>query len=195
MTSFRPQNLMSTVTDFDYAYFDDPKALGYRGYDYPEAGHPVKLMWQFIVETCRSTQSQTAIDVGCAKGFLVEFLILQEIKAVGFDVSTYALSFTEALPCHHHDIRYGLPHSADAVIALGVLMYLEPEILLSVLSKIRRATRRVFLFSAHYRENRLRVPDPVRQITEWRTTWRETIESAGFRLTDQFGPLDVYLPR
>lgn len=135
---------MNTPTDFDYYYFDDPNAFGYQGYECPNALSPVMSLWNSIASICNREHVHTALDIGCAKGFLVEFLISRGIDAVGYDISNYALSFARLLPCFQHDIRNGVPRRGDAIIALGVLIYLRPDELPNVLAKIRSATDKVF---------------------------------------------------
>jgi len=83
---------------FGYQYFDDPDGPGYRGYHRDDNGDGAYLPWQEACDFCTSHGVFSAIDAGCAKGFLVADLLDAEIDAIGYDVSEYALSFAVGLP-------------------------------------------------------------------------------------------------
>jgi predicted TPR repeat methyltransferase len=178
---------------FDYDYFDNPEALGYQGYARDSNGDYSLIFWNSCAAFCRLANITSAIDLGCAKGFLVEALIASGINAIGYDVSDYALSFASALPCRHHDIRNGIPDKADAIFALGILVYLSEAELPAVLSSIQEATRRMFLFSSYYEGDPQDVPDPLRRISRPRSWWRFQIESAGFNYLTNEEYFDVYI--
>jgi len=183
---------MSVTVDFDYHYFDDPEGYGYRGYVRRPYGSQVVEPWEEVAHYCRQQRVCSAIDIGCAKGFLVEALLANGINAVGYDVSEYALSFAEDLPCYKHDVRCGLPINAETVIALGVLMYLSEEEVTGVLGKIWEATDKIFLFSCHYEGTKQVIPDPLRSITKPRDWWLNTIEHAGFSFEKEAIYFDIY---
>ncbi|MEW6245958.1 MAG: class I SAM-dependent methyltransferase [Nitrospirota bacterium] len=92
---------------------------------------------------CRYRTPGRALDIGCAKGFLVEALHARGvIGAVGVDISFYAVS-QSAPPAHGHlivaDAQSGLPvrsGSCDLVTALDLFEHLEQP--LPVLREIRR---------------------------------------------------------
>ncbi len=92
---------------------------------------------------CRYRKPGQALDLGCAKGFLVEALHARGVmRAVGVDISFYAVSQSEP-PTHGclivADIRSGLPvrsGSCDLVTALDLFEHLEQP--LPVLWEIRR---------------------------------------------------------
>jgi len=74
-------------------------------------------------------QPRTAIDIGCAFGFLVEALRERGIEAYGIDISEFAISKV------HEDVRPfcwvgsatdPLPQSYDLIICIEVLEHLEP---------------------------------------------------------------------
>jgi predicted TPR repeat methyltransferase len=181
-----------TPSSFDYDYFDNPRALGYRGYSAGGGDYQCRDAWNNMARFCASRGVTTAIDMGCAKGYLVQALQRAGIACVGYDVSEYALSFASSLPCFKHDIRFGVPGKADALFCLGVLLYLEKDTLSAVLLDIYRATGRFFLFSAYYREQAQSVPDPLRRITESRSWWRRTIKNVGFKFESSEEYFDVY---
>ncbi|WP_165984063.1 class I SAM-dependent methyltransferase [Streptomyces sp. YIM 98790] len=177
---------------FGYEYFDDPHGLGYRGYHREDNGDGGYLPWQAAREFCEHRKVRSAVDLGCAKGFLVAELLAAGIDAVGYDVSDYALSFATGLPCHRADIRRGIPRRAEAVFALGVLLYLEEDELPGVLARLRRAARRFLLFSSYYEGEEQEVPDPLRRITRPREWWRAQLTDAGFTFDHTGQCFDIY---
>lgn len=177
---------------FGYAYFDDPNGLGYRGYHRDGNGDGAYLPWRAAREFCETHAVRSAIDLGCAKGYLVAELLAAGVDAVGYDVSAYALSFAAGLPCYRVDIRSGVPRSAEAVFALGVLLYLDEDELPAVLARIRRATGRFLLFSSYYEGDDQTVPDPHRQITQPYDWWRDRLSQSGFTFDHRGKCFDVY---
>lgn len=177
---------------FDYDYFDNPTALGYRGYSREKWADDPLPPWKEVTEYCVAAHVSSAIDVGCAKGFLVRELLAAGIEARGFDVSDYALSFAVGLPCRVGDIRDGVDGRADAVIALGVLQYVDEAELAGALRAVHAASRRLLLHASHYAESRQVVPDPLRRITRSRSWWRDRIGDAGFQLYEQRPFFDVF---
>ena len=176
---------------FGYGYFDDPSGCGYRGYGRAGNGEGY-LPWAAARAFCLAWGIRTAIDLGCAKGFLVEELLSAGVDAVGYDVSDYALTFARGLPCYRHDVRDGVPGQADAVFALGILLYVGEDELPEVLGAIRRATGRFLLVSGFYEGDEQEVPDPLRRITRSHEWWRAQIEDAQFRFSERREAFDVY---
>ena len=178
--------------EFDYGYFDDPRGLGYRGYHRSGNGDGAYLPWPAAREFCLRHDVRSAVDVGCAKGFLVAELLEAGIDATGYDVSDYALSFATGLPCYRRDIRQGIPHPAEAVFALGILLYLDEDELPAVLAQMREATGRFLLFSSYYEEEEQNVPDPLRRITRPHQWWRAQLADADFTFDHRGRCFDVY---
>jgi hypothetical protein len=170
---------------FEYGYFDDPEGLGYRGYR--EDGSSAD-----IASFCAKLGVRTALDIGCAKGFLVAALNAQGIKAKGYDISDYALGFADPSTCRKHDVRGGVPDQAEAIFALGLLLYLTEEELGPVLSALRQASQRFLFFSMYYAGDLQEVPDPQRKITQSREWWRQVLERAGFQFRSEERHFDVY---
>lgn len=177
---------------FGYGYFDDPAGSGYRGYHREANGDGTYLPWQAAREFCVDHHIASAIDVGCAKGFLVAELIGAGIEAIGYDVSGYALSFAADLPCYRADLRTGIPSYADAVFALGVLVYLAETELPQSLGYLRQAAGRFLLVSNYYHGDDQKVPDPFRRITRPYAWWRSRLAEAGFVFDHGGQFFDVY---
>lgn len=182
----------SESSRFDFSYFDDPTGDGYRGYHRDGNGDGNYLPWISARNFCVDRHVRSAADWGCAKGFLVAELIAVGVNAVGYDVSEYALSFAQDLPCSLADIRNGTHEKVDATFVLGVLLYLEEAELPAVLINLRAHTDRYLLVSGYYEGEDQDVSDPLRRITRSRTWWRTEIEKAGFRFDEEGEAFDVY---
>lgn len=184
-----------TSTDFGYEYFDDPKGTGYQGYtkDFDgDRGEQTSVPRQEAVRFCLENGVTSANDWGCAKGYLVEDLINAGIDAVGYDVSEYAVSFIQGLPCYVADIRAAGGRPAEATFVLGVLQYLSEDDVPRALANIRQTTSRFFLFEMYYEGAYQKVPDALRVITRPQSWWRQKIEEAGFRFERQEPEFEVY---
>ena len=73
-------------------YFDGPREYGYGGYRYDGRWQPVA---KDIVDHFGLKPGDRALDVGCAKGFLVKDLVALGVDAYGLDISRYALMHCE----------------------------------------------------------------------------------------------------
>ena len=77
-------------SEYDSDYFDTYGRLGQCVYT-RENPHWLKFFGRVADELVRRLNPRTALDVGCAKGFLVESLRDRGVEAYGFDVSEYAI--------------------------------------------------------------------------------------------------------
>lgn len=182
----------SADESFGYGYFDDPAGLGYRGYRRDGNGDGGYLPWVAAREFCLANRVKSAVDIGCAKGFLVAELLGAGIDAAGYDVSSYALSFANGLPCYLADVRDGVPRTAEAVFALGVLLYLDETELPGVLADLHRHATRFLLFSSYYEGDEQDIPDPLRRTTRPHEWWRVVLATTGFSFSHRGECFDVY---
>jgi hypothetical protein len=177
---------------FGYEYFDAPTGLGYRGYQVGGNADGY-LPWQSAARWCVAHHVETAVDVGCAKGFLVAALRSAGVRAIGLDVSEYALSFAHGQPCLAWDIRHGIPVRADAVFVLGVLCYLTEHELSDVLADLRACAQRFLLVSNYYEGDPQEVRDPLRVITRPQHWWNRRFADHGFAFDVHEEAFDVYV--
>lgn len=131
---------------YDSSYFEGegerkPGSSGYGGYTRGNSNADVAayLLWRFL-------SFDTGLDLGCAKGFLVEALVELGYDAYGWDISEWAVSGSPAQIRERLavvDIEAGLPerraHDRYSLItALEVLEHVEPSGVGEVLRGLRR---------------------------------------------------------
>lgn len=85
------ERIREIARKFDYEFFDSERKYGYGGFSYN------KRFWGQVVPTFKNywklNSSNSILDVGCAKGFMVYDFIDQipGIKIKGIDISKYAI--------------------------------------------------------------------------------------------------------
>ncbi|MHB8220166.1 MAG: class I SAM-dependent methyltransferase [Acidimicrobiales bacterium] len=137
---------------YDGAYFGvgrDPSGnrenrSGYATYDRVSSNADIAafLLW-------RNFRAFRTLDVGCAKGYLVEALREKGVDAYGCDVSRFAVE--HAAPgalgyVRRGDLGRGLPYGDgefDLVTALEILEHLDPSDVQGALTELRRVCRGV----------------------------------------------------
>ena len=115
---------------------------GYERYDRQTSNADVAAYLAWL-----AFPAATALDVGCATGFVVEALRELDIDASGIDVSAYAISHAAAGARGHvrqGDVRRGLPfasRSFDLVTTLETLEHLDPADVPAAVAEIARVSR------------------------------------------------------
>ena len=127
---------------FGEMYFDGPRDYGYGGYKYDGRWVPVA---KDMIEHFDLKAGDKVLDVGCAKGFLVNDLVdaLPGLHVYGVDISEYAL-----MNCHPNVVgrlhlgnadRLPFPDGGfDAVISLDCVHNLPREQAKVALQEIQR---------------------------------------------------------
>ncbi|MEM1200063.1 MAG: class I SAM-dependent methyltransferase [Pseudomonadota bacterium] len=139
---FKDPDVIRISKEYGEMYFDGPRDYGYGGYTYD--GRWVSVAKDMIAHFGLKPGDRV-LDVGCAKGFLVNDLLeaLPGLEVFGLDISEYAL-----LNCHenvvgrlHLGSADNLPFpdgSFDVVISLDCIHNLERERAKVALQEIQR---------------------------------------------------------
>jgi SAM-dependent methyltransferase len=92
-----PENSPSPAAtpQYGFDYYDVDGRLGPRAYT-RENPHWLQFFGHIADEIIQQLKPRTVLDVGCAKGFLVECLRDRGVEAYGFDVSQYAIGEVRA---------------------------------------------------------------------------------------------------
>lgn len=147
---------------------------------YPLAERTARL----LARRCRPAR---ILDLGCAKGFLVEAFRAQGVTAAfGTDISLYAVSHGEA-PVRGRlvvaDVQVGIPlrsASCDLVTALDVFEHLpDPEPALREIGRVLRDGGRAYLKICHPSHPNAR-RDPSHVNVQPLAYWRRGFRRAGF---------------
>lgn len=149
---------------------------------------------------CR-LQPTTAVDLGCAKGFLVQALQDAGVpRALGFDVSSYAVSAPDVEAAGSlavADVVTGIPlvdSACDLVTALDLFEHIaRPRPLLAEIRRVLRPDGSAYLKICHPRHPNAR-RDPSHVNVRPLSYWRRRFTEAGFRhrriYESDLGPTD-----
>jgi SAM-dependent methyltransferase len=125
-------------------YFDGPRDYGYGGYRYDGRWLPVA---RDIIAHFGLKPGMRALDVGCAKGFLVKDLMLAcpGLEVFGLDVSLYALMHAEkeVIGRLHLGTAERLPfpdNSFDCVLCLNTVHNFPRPRAIKVMQEIQRTS-------------------------------------------------------
>lgn len=118
---------------FDETYFLNGKQAGVSNYEnYRWLGEPTMAMAKRLIEAMDIAANDTVLEIGCARGYTVKALHLQNIDAWGYDISEWAVENCD--PMVRHRIHNTIQHRYyDHVFAKDVFEHVEPVILASMI--------------------------------------------------------------
>jgi len=136
----------SIARKFGKEFFDGERSTGYGGFSYSPR------FWQPVIPTFQDhwslTSSNSVLDVGCAKGFMMHDLaeLIPGISVHGIDVSNYAIE--NVIPSMKPFVEIGsatkLPYpdkSFDVVISINTIHNLERDECFKAVQEIERVSR------------------------------------------------------
>ncbi len=129
---------------YDYAYFDGDRKYGYGGYYPDDRWIPVA---KDIISYYGLQPGSKVLDVGCAKGYLVEALDEFGMNAYGIDISRYAVkncSLDMVGRIHRGDILdlHFPDNSFDLVLSINIVHNLDEEHLSLAFKELQRVSRK-----------------------------------------------------
>lgn len=162
------QILIDNVKNQGRLYFDGPRSLGYGGY-IKDAYH-----WESIanelIEKFNLKNNMSIIDIGCAKGYLVEaFTNLNFGKTFGIDTSAYAIESSS------NNIKEKLIESSllkipfpsnffDMSICIDVLQELPENLIPAAIREIKRVSKKSLIVVPVVNSD---VPEKIDEFLSW----------------------------
>jgi 2-polyprenyl-3-methyl-5-hydroxy-6-metoxy-1,4-benzoquinol methylase len=145
---------------------------------YPAFGEMVK-------ELTRSIHSNKILDIGCAKGYLVDVLRSQGYEAFGTDISEYAINQSpEKIRPYlkvcdlNTDLFPYKDSSFDTIICMGTLEYVENQNhALKEIVRVLKPDGHFFMTTLDHTPE----GDEYRKFTKSEAEWNETFSSLGFK--------------
>lgn len=163
---------------YDEAYFDGGKA--YRTYTDSWVWSAIPEMLGYL-----SPESMSALDFGCAKGYLVQNLVARGIDAHGADVSSYAINLTppsirtrfkllDSPTLPFPDARF------HQILSFETLEHVSPEDIDLTLEEFRRVSTKGFLGSI-FLEGQESGVDASHILVRSRKWWDDKFAEYGFQ--------------
>lgn len=175
---------MNDQQSFSENYYDSgTKTMGqYASYEAARFYPAFKAMSDYIIRTIKPKR---VLDLGCAKGFLVDVLREKGIEAYGVDISKYAIEqgptniqpFLQTCDLNTEDLPYP-DDFFDCIICMGTLEYIANQ--QHALEQISRKLAKGGIFLMTTLDY---VPegDELRKYARSKNIWIETFEDLDFR--------------
>jgi SAM-dependent methyltransferase len=171
----------TTSEDYSSCYFNEGH-LGHEDYQW-ENDHWREFFTMVADRVIAATRPSTVLDVGCAKGLLVQALVARGVDAHGFDLSTHAIEAA------HADVRDRLTVASatepiagtwSLIACIEVLEHLSPAEAQLAIDNMCAASDRVLFSSSPADFN-----EPTHVNTHPTASWAQWFAERGlFRRTD-----------
>ena len=143
-----------TTPDWDPAFFDEAYygaggRGGFREYDYQSAGQQEQL--DLKRSLCGRVPHESALFIGCARGYEVAHWIRHGTPAAGVDVSQWAIKnqIPEAMGrCFHYDgahLKIVADKEVDLVAAFDVLTLVPDAMLYKLIAEMQRVAAKAIV--------------------------------------------------
>lgn len=183
---------------YDESYYErgvETRVSGYQNYRWlPHYVLPLAnaLKWRYLRP---DSKSETVLDFGCAKGFLVKAFRLLGVEAYGFDISLYAITNCDPAVTPFVYCRLPPHQKFSLVVAKDTLEHVSYQAIDDTLLTIRRLTDRTCVVTVplgdiipggkaklyRIREYELDKTHVIREDECW---WIERFNQAGFRVEE-----------
>lgn len=172
-------SLATTTQDYGESYYHN-----YEGPPYEESEpHWAEFFGAVAAHLVKHLAPKTALDAGCAKGFLVDAFVREGVDAHGIDISDFAIENAVTTVRDRvgvHDLTEPLDGHWDLICCIEVLEHMDPVDAQRALDNITAATDLVLFSSTprHY-------DDPTHVNVHSPADWAEWYAVRGFfRRTD-----------
>jgi SAM-dependent methyltransferase len=181
---------------YDADYYDKDPTKGYPG-PYTLACAPWARLARAIVYTLGPLGCTSAVDFGCARGFVLYYLQRMGWKAKGYDWSAYAVrTAMEGVDIEVADVLTEgfAPQRADLAICMDMMEHIEDDKVPQVLKTISDAAGKLVLFqillpdAPYYDWDKPHEDHVGLHPREW---WDEMFKAAGLRRSSWEGQYKV----
>lgn len=142
-TSVEPANGASPTPTYDAAYYRQ-----YCGIPYERSEHWLNFFGTVADGIVNNLHPTSALDAGCAMGFLVEALHKRGVDAYGVDISEYAISKVDDSVrdrCRAASLTEPFPRRYDLITCIEVVEHIPPAEIEQVIANLCSATDRLLL--------------------------------------------------
>lgn len=175
--------MIESNKEFSKDYFDAGTS-GLGKYSSYEAERFYPAFTRMVAELQKTLPGKKVLDVGCAKGFLVDELRKKGYEAYGTDISEYAIkncppgisSFLQV--CDLNTDRFAFPDASfDIIICMGTLEYVKNQD--HALSEINRVLKKggILLMTTL---GRVAAEDELRKYAKNEEAWQSTFAELGY---------------
>jgi|GEM_PF-2872571 len=178
----RPTSSEQTLHHYDESYY----ASYSDGLGYGRCAHWLDMFAQLAENLIAHVKPATALDAGCAKGFLVESLRDRGVDAKGIDLSPYAISQVRediAHYCRVGSLTESLGGPYDLITCIEVMEHLPPAEEKLAFQRLTEATDCIFFSSSPDRDD-----DPTHYNVRPMRYWVERFAEYGFYPDADFEP-------
>jgi SAM-dependent methyltransferase len=183
---------------FDKDFFDGSRLTGYGGYVNDGRWHAVA---DRIIRHYHLHYRDVVLDIGCAKGFLLEALFVKGMVAFGCDISAYALSccskvvISQTKLCAAEDLVLPPypPGQFRLIVSINTLHNLERDEIVKVLRQMEGTNAHCYITLDAYE-----TPEQEQRMRAWNLTaktilhvdeWLALFKEAGYT-----GDYDWFMP-
>lgn len=170
-------------------YFDGSREYGYGGYTYDGRWKPVA---KDIKKFFNLKKGSKLLDIGCAKGFLINDLIDIGIDSYGLEISEYAIqnSMQSTFGRIHLGNAIQLPfpdNSFDCVVSINTIHNLTKSNCMKAIKEMVRVckTNKIFIqVDSYLNENQKKIFEDwvlTAKYHDYPKNWRKLFKDSGFK--------------
>jgi SAM-dependent methyltransferase len=171
------------MSNFSEKYFDGGEFINgkYASYSLTRFEIPFDILSNKIIERINP---KCLLDIGCAKGFLVDFFTKKSIKAFGIDISEYAINeapenvkpFLKQVDLNLDKLPF-YESFFDTIVCMGTIEYVqEQEFLIDEIKRVLKKGGIILITTL----NKIPTDDTLRVYFKTQKNWDETFKANEF---------------